>query len=147
VIHTTGNGNGNGNDNGNDNGNNGNGKGHGKPTEIVIERAGSSNADLRTLPDSKPDKKERPERAEPQLNPILLEPSIDTESGLTSKSVSGFTRLVPGVNAQAPSTLMNFDGLDFQNWGAGHPPDTNGDVGRDYYIQTINTSIGIYRKS
>src|SRR5947207_2501938 len=45
VIHTTGNGNGNGNDNGNDNGNNGNGKGHGKPTEIVIERAGSSNAD------------------------------------------------------------------------------------------------------
>jgi uncharacterized repeat protein (TIGR01451 family) len=42
---------------------------------------------------------------------------------------------------------MNFDGLDFANWGAGHPPDTNGDVGPTYYIQTINTSIGIYAKS
>src|SRR5205807_2823586 len=31
--------------------------------------------------------------------------------------------------------------------GDGHPPDTNGDVGPTYYIQTINTSIGIYDKS
>ncbi len=29
----------------------------------------------------------------------------------------------------------------------GHPPDTNGDVGPNYYIQTINTSIGVFRKS
>ena len=29
----------------------------------------------------------------------------------------------------------------------GHPPDTNGDVGPNYYIQTVNTSIGIYDKS
>ena len=41
----------------------------------------------------------------------------------------------------------DFDGLDFANWGAGHPPDTNGDVGPNYYIQTVNTSIGIYDKS
>src|SRR5476649_2973752 len=54
---------------------------------------------------------------------------------------------VPGRNVQAPGTIMNFDGLDFANWGAGHPPDTNGDVGPTYYIQTINTSIGIYNKS
>ncbi|HXH98514.1 MAG TPA: hypothetical protein VNH40_14995, partial [Gaiellaceae bacterium] len=39
-----------------------------------------------------------------------------------------------------------FDGLDFVNWGAGWPPDTNGDVGPDYYIETVNTSMGIYRK-
>src|SRR5207253_5804703 len=31
--------------------------------------------------------------------------------------------------------------------GAAHPPDTNGDGGPAYYIQTINTSIGVYRKS
>jgi hypothetical protein len=42
---------------------------------------------------------------------------------------------------------MNFDGLDFATFGAGHPPDTNGDVGPTYYIQTINTSIGIFQKS
>jgi hypothetical protein len=49
--------------------------------------------------------------------------------------------------APAPSPIANFDGLDFANWGAGHPPDTNGDVGPEYYIQTVNTSIGIYRKT
>src|SRR2546428_755942 len=54
----------------------------------------------------------------------------------------------PRHPAAAPTrTVADFAGLDFANWGAGHPPDTNGDVGRDYYIQTINTSIGIFRKS
>jgi hypothetical protein len=47
----------------------------------------------------------------------------------------------------APSPIESFEGLDFANWGAGHPPDTNGDVGPEYYIQTVNTSIGIYRKT
>ena len=46
-----------------------------------------------------------------------------------------------------PGTIANFDGLDFATFGAGHPPDTNGDVGPTYYIQTVNTSIGIYNKS
>jgi hypothetical protein len=54
---------------------------------------------------------------------------------------------VSALSAPAPATVSNFDGLDFANWGAGHPPDTNGDVGPTYYVQTINTSIGIYDKS
>jgi hypothetical protein len=41
----------------------------------------------------------------------------------------------------------NFFGLDFAHFGDGWPPDTNGDVGPVYYIQTVNTSIGIFRKS
>ena len=51
------------------------------------------------------------------------------------------------VSAAAPAPDSSFDGLDFANWGQGHPPDTNGDVGPNYYIQTINVSIGIYDKS
>jgi hypothetical protein len=43
--------------------------------------------------------------------------------------------------------LMNFEGLDFVNWGAGWPPDTTGDVGIDYYVQAVNISIGVYDKS
>src|SRR5207248_5018193 len=65
----------------------------------------------------------------------------------------GVPRIVPQSyvprlvsTAQAPPTIANFAGLDFQNWGAGHPPDTNGDVGPNHYIQTINTSVGIYDK-
>ncbi len=51
------------------------------------------------------------------------------------------------ISAAAPAPDSSFDGLDFANWGAGHPPDENGDVGPTYYIQTVNTSIGIYSKS
>ena len=50
------------------------------------------------------------------------------------------------LSAPAPAPSANFAGLDFANWGQGHPPDTNGDVGPTYYIQTINVSIGIYNK-
>ena len=41
----------------------------------------------------------------------------------------------------------SFAGLNFANFGDGWPPDTNGDVGPIYYIQTVNTSVGIFRKS
>jgi hypothetical protein len=58
-----------------------------------------------------------------------------------------------GPSVPAPSTLASFDGLAFNEQcngaqcGDGHPPDTNGDVGPTYYIQTINTAVGIYDKS
>ncbi|PYQ49403.1 MAG: hypothetical protein DMF59_13725, partial [Acidobacteria bacterium] len=122
---------------------NGNDKDRGKPKDIVIVKAGSSKADLRTLPQDKPEKKEREEREEPPFNPIMVQPPDVPDSGrISTQSV-----FLPQINALAPPPLMNFDGLDFETWGAGHPPDTNGDVGPNYYIQTINTSIGIFRKS
>jgi hypothetical protein len=46
-----------------------------------------------------------------------------------------------------PAASQNFAGLDLNTWGAGWPPDTNGDVGPNHYIQTVNTSIGIYSKT
>ena len=51
------------------------------------------------------------------------------------------------ASAPAPSPSASFDGLDSAHWGAGWPPDTNGDVGPTYFIQAVNTSIGIFRKS
>lgn len=50
------------------------------------------------------------------------------------------------VSAPMPSPIANFAGLDFANFGNGWPPDTNGDVGPNHYIQTVNTSLGIYNK-
>ena len=54
-------------------------------------------------------------------------------------------------NAPAPPTSVQFDGISFNAalgvGSSGHPPDTNGDVGPNYYIQTVNTAIGIYDKS
>ena len=49
--------------------------------------------------------------------------------------------------AAMPSPLSSFLGLTFSAWGDGWPPDTNGDVGPVYYIQTVNTSVGIFNKS
>jgi len=47
----------------------------------------------------------------------------------------------------APSTGASFAGLNFAQDGAGWPPDTNGDVGPNHYVQTVNTSVGIFDKS
>jgi IPT/TIG domain len=51
------------------------------------------------------------------------------------------------ANAPAPAPSTAFPGLDFANWGAGWPPDTNGDVGPSYYVETVNTSVGIFDKA
>ena len=53
----------------------------------------------------------------------------------------------PGPSAPLPATISNFLGLDVARWGAVCPPDTVGDVGPTYFIQSVNTSIGSYRKS
>lgn len=54
----------------------------------------------------------------------------------------------PDMPASAmPAPSLTFDAMTFNNNGAGHPPDTNGDVGPQYYMETVNTSVGIYRKS
>ena len=112
----------------------------GKPIETALHRAGSADIDLRKLPYRAPQKKERPELEEPEANPVVLPGGPSVSPGATPKSIT-----VPSAPAPAPN--ITFDGLDNATWGAGHPPDTNGDVGPTYYIQTINSSIGVYRKS
>src|SRR5436190_172944 len=111
-------------------------KKYGPPIELRLTRAGTPTMDLRLLPQTEPVQRERPEREDPEHTPIEL-------AGGPLRSAP----VVPGPSAPAPAPLTSFDGLDFATWGAGHPPDTNGDVGPVYYIQTINSSVGIYRKS
>lgn len=49
--------------------------------------------------------------------------------------------------ATVSGTSSSFVGLDHTNWGAGWPPDPNGDVGPNHYVQTVNTSVGIFDKT
>jgi hypothetical protein len=49
--------------------------------------------------------------------------------------------------AAAPTPTVNVKGLDFANWGNGHPPDTNGVVGPNHFVESVNTSIGIFDKA
>ena len=64
-----------------------------------------------------------------------------------SKESSAPSAPLAEANAPAPPPTANFEGLDFNTWGNGHPPDTNGDVGPNHYIQSINTSVGIFDKT
>jgi hypothetical protein len=46
-----------------------------------------------------------------------------------------------------PAPIMNFPGLSRGIGGYWIPPDTNGDVGPNHYVQTVNVGIGIYDKA
>src|SRR5207237_9947974 len=76
----------------------------------------------------------------PQQNPTIY-----PGSPVSTEIPEAATPVAP--SAPAPAPLNVFEGLDRFHWGAGSPPDTNGDVGPNDYIQTVNTSIGIFRKS
>jgi hypothetical protein len=60
---------------------------------------------------------------------------------------------IGGPSIPAPPTDTSFDGLAYADTcgpsqcGDGHPPDTSGDVGPTYYIEVVNTAIGIFNKS
>jgi hypothetical protein len=97
--------------------------------------------DLRDLPQVGPTIKDH-------LLPELELPGRETEGGasLAGPFIDPVAQTENGPIAM-PSPLQGFAGLDQANWGAGWPPDTNGDVGPVYYIQTVNTSIGIYNKT
>ena len=116
----------------------------GRPQESRLDRARPFRGDLRQLPQTRPIKAERPEREGPEPNP-----QIATPPGRTSAAEEPSEPLAPvvGPSAPAPPPTGNFEGLDFATWGNGHPPDTNGDVGPNHYIETINTSIGIFDKT
>ncbi len=103
----------------------------------------SMDRDLRKLPQVGPDQ-QRPMREMGQRPTIVKDQAADPVVQTDRK----FGELVigPGL-AVAPAPLGSFKGLDLQNWGAGWPPDTHGDVGPTHYIQAVNTSIGIFNKS
>ncbi|MBY0494736.1 MAG: carboxypeptidase regulatory-like domain-containing protein [Cyanobacteria bacterium] len=113
------------------------------PREQRMQRSGSFDGDLRTLPNTgRVRKRERPERHGPRPAPVRLLPP----PGAPADPVPSGIDLPVTPLAAAPSPSASFEGLDFANFGAGHPPDTNGDVGPEHYIQSINSSIGIYDK-
>jgi len=111
------------------------------PRQEKLVRGHAFNGDLRTLPQTPMlVKRERPEHSDPKITPKIYPGASSTASSQAAvKSVA--------PSAPAPAATLDFDGLDFATWGAGHPLDQNGDVGPTYYIQTVNTSIGIFDKT
>jgi hypothetical protein len=112
--------------------------------QALVKSQSTFRGDLRRLPQLQP--RARPARPEREA------PETPVQAGGAAASV-GAGEAPASISAAAPAPLSSFDGLhDLESCtggscGAGHPPDTNGDVGPTYYIQTINTAIGIYNKS
>ena len=120
-----------------------------QPAELVLRAAHSKVFDVRKLPKGQIIRLERPE-VEPPRDSGEVSGSVtstDPDSATpTAVDPGSMVRIAPR-NAPAPPPTNSFDGLDFATWGSGHPPDTNGDVGPTYYIETVNSSIGIYDKT
>src|SRR5262245_36204379 len=89
-----------------------------RPAEPRMNRGASTTTDLRKLRPAAPRTRYRPEREEPAVEPVQL------PGGQPPRAAP-----VLAPSAPAPSPGSNFLGLDFNNWGAGHPPDPVGDVG------------------
>ncbi|HEY3003946.1 MAG TPA: hypothetical protein VGJ44_16495, partial [Kribbellaceae bacterium] len=106
----------------------------GSPPVAFTVKGHSARIDTRTLKGT-PKKREREE--------------MEAELRETGKQGTGAEAAVQTSQAAtaAPGALINVKGLDFANWGTGHPPDTNGVIGPNHFVQTVNTSIGIFSKS
>ena len=121
------------------------GSGAASGPRVTTMSAGRSNVDVRRLP-------QLPASVRPDRDAIEEHhgPRPSLEGGET------FAEVGSGAGPQAapaPNPSITFEGLSFNGdcngskCGAGHPPDTNGDVGPTYYIQSINTAVGIYDKA
>lgn len=108
-----------------------------RPLELRLQRGGSSTVDLRHLPQTAPAQRERPEyKVEPR--------PVELPGG--PRAVESAPQ-APVAAAAAPAPTISFDGLDHAGFGQSYPPNANGDAGPTYYIQAINSSVGVFRKS
>jgi hypothetical protein len=88
-----------------------------------------------------------PQIAPARQAPMREMPSPDTGASATDGSGPDPVLQTGNFINAMPAVGQSFKGLDLQNWGAGWPPDTDGDVGPSHYIQAVNTSIGIFNKT
>src|SRR5260370_35028340 len=101
------------------------------------------NGDVKDLPQTVTDIERnafnsRPEFERPDFGPKPILPGASLET--PSPDVSA-------ISAPMPNPSMSFDGMNFNANGAGHPPDTVGDVGPNHFVQAVNTSVGIFDKA
>ena len=113
------------------------------PFVETFSTAVSMERDLRDLPQAGPELK-RPAREMGQMPTVVRDQGPDP---VVQSNARIGNRPIGEPLAAAPAPLASFKGLDLQNWGAGWPPDTHGDVGPTHYIQAVNTSIGIFDKA
>jgi hypothetical protein len=97
----------------------------------------SQDEDLRRLPYIPPT-----EREEGELR--LTRYRETTNHGVTDPLLP----IKPALPASMPSPIQSFSGVSANTSASGLiPPDTNGDVGPNHYIQSVNSSIQVFSKT
>jgi hypothetical protein len=111
------------------------------PFTITSIQVASFDGDVRRLPKPSAPSKER-EAPRPRRRTSALNAPAPT----TPRAPVSQPALAPAT-VRAPAPLQNFDGLDLPAGGGWVPPDPNGDIGPNHYIQAVNIALGIYNKT
>jgi hypothetical protein len=104
------------------------------------------NQDLRSLPYIAPN-------AEIEERRLTRYPHEETGAPVESETsnFAQFQSLIKGIfrpTPKMPPPLLTFDGMNSVQSGCGClPPDSDGDVGPNHYVNAVNTSIKIFDKS
>ncbi len=98
--------------------------------------AASFNGDLRRLPNTPPN-------VAPRLQPFRGH--MSNESGELSSLLAGQLPNALPAQPKMPAPTASFNGIPWTN--VGWPPDTNGDVGPNHYVQAVNISFAVYSKT
>ncbi len=112
---------------------------------VIISLQNDTSEALASIPVIEP----RQSRPDPDLNE--LHPLPNRGGGALVKPPAKFKDPVLQQGPETafalniPSPLQNFDGVN--NVNGVLPPDTNGDVGPNHYVQWVNLSFAIYSKS
>ena len=118
-----------------------NGSSHGRGPEVSTSDKHDLSLPLTWMPIIQaPAPKVILEIANRQLPPKAKKPDSFRDSIVQNSPFSTDIAVTPNI----PSTTVNFDGVDNRNGVL--PPDTNGAVGPNHYVQTVNLSYAVYNK-
>jgi hypothetical protein len=117
-----------------------------RPMPNVVRLIGPvmQNKDLRELPYVAPNEEIEEKR-------LTRYPHPEVPSSTTQSDYPRFEQLMKQILPPAPkmpAPILTFDGMNSSQSGCGClPPDPNGDVGPNHYVQSVNSSIKIFDKN
>ncbi len=89
----------------------------------------------------------QPRNCEVKENPPTKVPHTDAPDGALQELEAPHLRLAT-QQPSAPSTNLNFEGIDFPGVVCScNPPDTDGAVGLNQYVQEVNEGLQVFNKS